>query len=42
MDGAPLQAGYQSHQSPGRDPKELVVFDNAQILPRYLVHFTLN
>lgn len=36
MDGAPLQAGHDSHLSPGRE--ENVIFDTAQILPCYCVH----
>merc|ERR1712188_268944 len=37
MDGQPLQSGYDSHRSP--DGTELVIFDQAQILPCYIVHF---
>jgi len=38
MDGKQLQLGYDSHRSP--DGSELVVFDQAQILPCYIVHYS--
>eukprot|EP00455_Lapot_gusevi_P019645 TRINITY_DN2097_c0_g11_i1.p1 TRINITY_DN2097_c0_g11~~TRINITY_DN2097_c0_g11_i1.p1 ORF type:complete len:311 (+),score=66.63 TRINITY_DN2097_c0_g11_i1:89-934(+) len=37
MEGAPLMPGYDSHLSP--DGTEVVIFDNTQILPCYIVHY---
>lgn len=37
MMGAPLKKGYDSHLSPCGT--EVVIYDNAQILPCYIVHF---
>ena len=39
MDGAPLKQGFDSHRSP--DKTELVVFSKDQILPLYIVRYTI-
>lgn len=38
IQGSALQTGYDSHLSP--DGNEWVIFDNKQILPFYIVHYT--
>ena len=38
MLGAPLQAGYDSHVV--NDGQEVVIYDAAQILPCYVIHWT--
>lgn len=38
--GQPLNIGYDSHTSP--DGNEWVIFDEAQILPCYIVEFQMN
>lgn len=37
MDGAPIQPGFDSHLSPCG--QEVVIYDNAQILPCYILHY---
>ena len=37
MNGSSKKEGYHSHMSP--DGKEIVIFDSAQINPRYIVHY---